>query len=136
MMNLLVLGSKSAAISLFPTYETLSIIKIGEVFQRIEILAATGFIIAVFLKLSILLLAACKGISKILNLKDYRTIVFPVALMICNFSYFSFVNVAIFHDWTFKVFPYYSSIFEIIIPIIILITIEIKIRIKNKSHSL
>lgn len=132
-LNVMVLGASYAETVAYPSYLVLSIIKVSTFINRLEVLAAAVFCMAVFMKISIILLAACKGISYLCKAKNYRTLVFPVALMIVNFSIFSFDGVVQFQKWTFKVFPYYTGVFTLVIPFIIFVLVEVRYRILTKN---
>ena len=80
------------------------------------------------------MLGATKCISNIFGFKEYKFLVFPVCLMILNFSTFSFNNITDFHEWVVKVFPYYTAFFTILIPVILLIMLEISYRIKRNKE--
>lgn len=124
--DMLVLGCDIAENDYFPTYSTMATVHYGNFLQRLEVLAAIVFIIAVFLKISILLFAACKGTAKILGFQDYKFIVIPIIFLVVNLALTSFDSMIYLHEWAYKVFPYYSCVFTIIIPLILLIIIEIK----------
>ena len=132
-LEVMLFGAAFAETVAYPSYLALSIADVGIKINRLEPIAAAVFTFAVFFKISILLLAACKGIAYVFKLKNYRTLVFPIALMMVNFTFFSFSSVIGFQEWTFKVFPYYSCIFEIVIPFVIFILIEIRYRIIKKG---
>lgn len=135
MAIVLVIGVEAASRLYYPSYATLARINLGEFFQRLEVIAALVFVNSVFLKISVLLMGACKGTARVLGFKDYRFIVVPLAALMVNQSYLSFDNMNEYHQWVFKVWPYYSPVFEIIAPLIILIIIEIKLRRKKKFQS-
>lgn len=130
--DMLVLGSTLAENMYYPTFTTMSTAHFGDFLQRFEIIAAIVFITAVFLKISILLFAASNGTAKLLGFKDHRFIVIPMALLILSYAMLSFDNMIYYHEWVFKVWPFYGPIFEIIIPLVLLIIIETKRR-KQKS---
>ncbi|WP_432409091.1 GerAB/ArcD/ProY family transporter [Wukongibacter sp. M2B1] len=123
---LLVLGINSSLSSYFPTYSITTRINIGTFFQRLEIISATIFILGGFVKMSICLLAACKGTAKILNCTDYRFIVTPTALLMCNLSLFLHDSTMEVLEFASTVSPYYKFPFQVIFPIIILIIAETK----------
>lgn len=122
----LVLGINDASISYFPAYETVKRINIGNTLQRIEAISAIVFLLGGFIKVSIYLLAACKGVAKIFGCKDYRFIVTPIALLVINLAYFEFDSIISFNEWIFNAWVYYAFLFIVIFPIIILIAAEIK----------
>jgi spore germination protein KB len=128
--NITILGNMRDSFY-FPSYAAVSRIRIGDFIQRVEVSVSTVFIFGVFIKCSICLLVACKGIGKMFNLKDYRSIVIQTGLLMIYFSYIVYDNSMDMNYWAFKVYPYYAFPMEVIIPIIIWILAEIKTR-KNK----
>ncbi|WBW99189.1 GerAB/ArcD/ProY family transporter [Oceanirhabdus sp. W0125-5] len=125
LVTVLVLGSDSAGRLYYPSYETWLRIKIVG-FQRMEIVHGVMFVIGAFIKVSIFLMATCKGISKIFGLKDYRNIVTPVALIAIILAQFQFHSVMHYFEWNDEVWYYYAFPFQVILPIIIWIVVEIK----------
>lgn len=111
----------------YPSYTAIKRIGIKDFLERAEVLVAVIFVITAFLKGSVYLLATCKGVAKIFELKDYRLIVTPIAALILNLAYFEFDSILDFFDFS-EVWYYYVFPFLVILPIIILITAEIKKR--------
>jgi len=112
----------------FPSYAAASRIKIGDFIQRIEVSVAFIFIFGVFIKSSICLLVACKGIGKMFDLRDYRTIVIQTGLLMIYFSYIVYDNSMMMRYWAFKVYPFYAFPLQVILPIMIWILAEIKLK--------
>lgn len=123
--NITVLGTTLGSLK-FPSYAAVSSINIGDFLQRIEVTVSVVFVFGVFVKSSICLLVACKGIRKILNLKDYRSIVIQTGLLMIYFSYIVYDNSMEMRYWAFKVYPYYAFPMQVILPVIIWIFAEIK----------
>ncbi|WP_432664372.1 endospore germination permease [Wukongibacter baidiensis] len=123
---LLVLGINTSLSLYFPTHSIATRINIGVFFQRIEIISAIIFILGGFVKMSISLLAACKGIAKIFGCADYRFIVAPIALLMNNLSVIIYDSTMEVIEFASTVSPYYKFPFQVILPIIILIVAEIK----------
>ncbi|MDF2686386.1 MAG: spore germination protein amino acid permease, partial [Clostridia bacterium] len=115
----------------FPSYQAVSRIKIGEFLQRIEVTVSFVFFIGAFIKSSICLLVAAKGISKLLNLKDYRPIIIQIGLIMIYFAYIVFDSSMEMKYWAVKVYPFFAFPVQVIIPIIIWIIAEIKVRKKS-----
>ncbi|WP_053955710.1 GerAB/ArcD/ProY family transporter [Inediibacterium massiliense] len=124
--NLLTLGVPSYTSLFFPSYASVSRIMIGDFLQRIEVIVSISFFLGGFVKISICLLAACKGITKIFNMKDYRFIVTPIALFMLNLSDFLHKNMIDVSLWTNAIWRYYAFPFQVIFPIMILILALIK----------
>ncbi|WFD10173.1 GerAB/ArcD/ProY family transporter [Tepidibacter hydrothermalis] len=131
--NILVLGINQASIVYHPSYFTTGRIDIGNFVQRVEVIITTIFSLGAFIKISIYLLGACKGVVKIFGYVDYRFIVMPIALSMLNLSCFIVDNIMEFWEWTDEVWKYYGLFFQVILPIIIWITCEIK---KNRVSNL
>lgn len=130
--NISVLGPELALRSYFPSYISVSRVDVGEIFQRLEITVAIVFLVSVFVKISVCLITACKGISKVFGSDDYRFIVVPVAALMLNLSLILYKNIQEMVAWARLTYPYYAFPFQVILPAAILITAEIKIR-KAKS---
>jgi spore germination protein KB len=125
--NIAILGNMLGSFY-FPSYEAVSMISINNFIQRIEVSVAAVFIFGVFIKTSICLLVACKGIGKMFNLNDYRSVVIQIGLLMIYFSYIVYDNSMDMTYWAFKVYPYYAFPMQVIIPIIIWILGEIKVK--------
>jgi spore germination protein KB len=131
--NIAVLGNMLGSYY-FPSYEAVARISIGDFLQRIEVTVSIVLFFNVFIKSSICLLVACKGIGEILNLKDYRSIVIQTGLLMAYFSYIVYDNIMVMNYWAFNVYPYYAFPMQVILPISVWILAEIKVK-KNKRES-
>lgn len=129
--NLFVLGSSVVGMLYFPAYLAVSKINIGDFIQRVEGSVAIVFVAGVFVKISTCLLASSNGIAKIFNLKDYRSVVIQVGLIMSYLAYFVYDSIMEMNYWAVKIYKYYALPFQIIIPLIMLIVIEIKVK-RNK----
>lgn len=130
--DMLVIGPTMAKNTYYPTYATMATVHFGEFLQRFEIIAAIVFIITVFLKLTVLLFATTNGVVRIFGFSDNKFITLPLGLLILCYALISFDSMIYFHDWGVKVWPYYSPVFEIVLPVFMLIVIKIKQR-KDKT---
>lgn len=124
--EVLVLGVNKSLESYFPGYHTFARLSIKGVIDRLEILSGATFILGGFIKLSILLLAVCRGLAKIFNFDNYRFIVTPTALLISNVSYFFYESTMFMFEWISDFWGYFAFPFQVIIPIIIWVFAEIK----------
>lgn len=128
--NVLVSGTELISLNYFPSYFVVGRISIGEFIQRIETFVAIGFLISGFTKMSVCLLAASNGISKVFGFKDYRFIVTPVALFILSMSFMVYESIIETVKWVPKYYPAYAFIFEVILPLITFAAVKL-----NKSKS-
>lgn len=134
MNDILVLGVNRATNLYYPTYAVASLINIKEFVHRIEIISAITFILGGFVKISILILCTCKGISKIFNCLDYRFMVIPISLLLINLSYFQYESILHYFEFTVDVWPYYVFTYQTILPTIIFIFAEIKKKSMSKGE--
>lgn len=116
--NIMVLGSYVMSTTYYSTYNAVEKINIGYFLQRLESAVSIVFLIAGFVQISISLLGASKGISKIFNFNDYRFIVTPTALIIMNLAFLAADDMMELTEWNLKVYPYYGFIFEVILPLL------------------
>ncbi|MBU3158793.1 endospore germination permease [Clostridium frigoris] len=126
--NIIVLGSEAISRIYFPTTMIVSLIHLGPMLQRLEILVVIAFLICVFVKVSICTFAVCNGISKVFGFNDYKFTATPVALLMLSFSFILYKSTMEMSFWAFNVYPYYSLVFEVIIPLGVFILAEIKSR--------
>lgn len=126
--EILVLGKDLYSSTYYPNHNVASKVNIGDLLQRMEVITVVATLTSFFLKISVCLLGVSNGISKIFGFKNYRFLVTPIALLICNWSYFIFDNIIYKARWVLQITAYFSFPFQIVLPIIILIAAEIKKR--------
>jgi len=126
--NIMVLGPNTAATSYYPSYAVGSRLNIGQILQRFEVIMATVFLLGALMKISIFLLAACRGITKIFRFADYRFIVTPFALLTLNLAYYQNDSIMEIFEWVTNIWPYYVFPFQVILPVIIWIVAELRVR--------
>jgi spore germination protein KB len=133
--NISVLGTETNTRVYFPAYTAIGRVNIGNFLQRLEISVSLIFLISGFIKISICLLAAVKGITKLLGFNDYRQLVVPISLLMVNLAYIMFDSIMDMFDFTIYIYPYYAFPFQVILPLIIFIIIEIKARLKKRDKA-
>ncbi len=131
--NLTVLGSTLIMETYFPSFAATRIIELGNFFTRIEGAVTINFLFAGIAKITVCLIAASLGISKLLSIPNYKKIVVPTGLLILALSTIIYTNIIEMMDFI-EIYYIYAFPFEIIIPLIIWITAEIKYK-QNKSTS-
>lgn len=132
--NMLVLGPFTIESVYFPSYSAISRVNIGNFLQRMEIAVTVIFILSGFTKITLCLMAAAKGLGRVLGFDDYRILVTPVGLLMVNLASIIYKDIIEMFEWAFKVWPYYAFPFQVILPVLIWIFIEIKQRATNKRQ--
>lgn len=130
--NILVLGAEELSAVYFSSYSVIERINIGNYLQRLEISVSIIFIFSGFVKISVCILAACKGFAKLFGFSDYRFLVIPVTLLMVNLSYIMYENIMEMFEWAFEIYPIYALLFEVILPLLIFAVLEIKMRRNTK----
>ncbi len=131
--NIMVLGNMADTFY-FPSYEAVSRITVGAYIERIEVTVSIVFVFGAFMKASVCLLAACKGIEKVFNLQNYRSVVIEVGLLMIYLGYILYDDIMTMQFWAFQVYPYYSFPMKVILPVIVWIVAEIKCRRRTRQE--
>ena len=131
--NIFVLGP-SLSMFYFASYTTVSVISLGEFFTRMEVLIGMAFLLDLFVKLCVCMFAASMGISKLLNIGNYKNMAIPTGLLMMTLAAIIFSNTLEMYNWL-DTYKYYALPFQVILPLIILTGVEIKTRLKIKSSA-
>ncbi len=126
--NILIVGRLASSLY-FPSHEAVSRISIGEFLQRFEVSVAFVFAMGTFIKITVCLFVSTKGIARIFNLHDYRSVVIQTGIFMVLFAQILYKNTMEMSEWAFEVYPYYAFPFQVILPVGVWILAEIK---KNK----
>lgn len=117
--NISVLGPY-ALIATYPTYVAVRMIDIAQI-TRLEVLVAVNLITMGFLKISVLYYAAVVGTAELFKLRSYRQLVLIFGILIIainTYVYDNFVGTIIYTN---EVWPYFSLIFKLFLPLVSLI---------------
>ncbi len=123
--NLFVLGATFSKSPYFSSYQTVSVISVGEFFTRFEALVGANYFLAGFVKVGICLFASSIGLAKVCSMKDYKPMAAPCGLILIILSAVMYKNTEEMFNWL-DIYTVYAVPFQVIIPIILWITIEIK----------
>lgn len=129
--QILALGFHLYEGTFFPLYFMVRLLHVGDFLQRLEIVPAVAFLTGGFVKISICLLAASRGIAKLFNCPDYRFIVTPMAMLMLNLAYLVYDNIIHMVKGISDVWRFYAFPFEVILPLIIWVGAEITVRVRK-----
>ncbi|MGG6313058.1 GerAB/ArcD/ProY family transporter [Paenibacillus macerans] len=133
--NVFVLGVYTMSNVYFPSYVAVGRINVGDFIQRIEGTVAIVFVICAFMKISVCLLAASKGIAKLFGLNSYRSVVIQTGLLVTYLARILYGNVMEMEYFAMEIYSYYAFPFQVIFPVILLLFAEIKVRRARKAKS-
>ncbi|MGG3800577.1 GerAB/ArcD/ProY family transporter [Metabacillus fastidiosus] len=85
-LSILVLGSDITESQIYPTYSLAKKINIGDFLTRIEVIIATIWFFSIYIKLTVCFYGAALSLSQVLNLKEYRTLTYPLGIILIILS--------------------------------------------------
>lgn len=125
--NLLVLGAPNVKMYYFSSYQTVSVISVGEFFTRMEVLIGIIVLLGGFIKIFVFLFTASVGLAATCNIKNYKKAVVPCMLVINLLSKIDFQNTIEVVEWI-VYHSIYVLTFQVILPVVMLIIALIKTR--------
>lgn len=131
--NLLILGGSESAF-LFPSYQAVSVISVGEFFTRIEVIIGFNLLLAGFIKVCVTYFTCCQEVAKILDFDDYVPLFAPCGLILVTMIMLISSNTEEMENWM-KYHPFFCLPFQIVIPIAILITGKIRKSMQTKKKN-
>ncbi|OCN01202.1 hypothetical protein A7X67_07480 [Clostridium sp. W14A] len=117
--NFLTLGY-SVSVFQFPSFESVSLVQLGDFFTRVEVLIGINLLLAGFFKCCVLLFSACDALSETLGLQDYEPLVSPCALLFLTLSGLLVGNTLEMFRWM-EYMSVYTLPFQVFLPVLVLI---------------
>lgn len=114
------LFGNATSIFIYPVMTATRYINVADFLQHVEAFVMAVWIPGIFIKISVLYYAIVLGTAQLLNLSDYRPIVFPVGFLLTVFCYWSIPNLSILYDILKNMWPLFW-LFHIAIPLILLV---------------
>ncbi len=134
MVNLIVLFvlGQTTASRVYPLMQVARYISIAGFFEHLESVVMAIWIVGAFVKISVFYYAAALGTAQWLNLSDYRPVVWPIGILIVEFSLWSLPNTMDLARYLEGVLPYYLLLIQTIIPLFLLVIAVVRKR-KHKA---
>ncbi|NLF28214.1 MAG: endospore germination permease [Clostridiales bacterium] len=123
--NLFVLGAEVVETEYFPSYSAARIINLGDFISRIEGSISINFILAGITKITVCLIAAGKGLSRLFGIDDYRQMVIPTAFLVVALATIVYGNTMEMFAFI-KYYAFYAMPFEVVLPASVWIASEIR----------
>ncbi|MEC0170921.1 endospore germination permease [Paenibacillus graminis] len=133
-LNIFVLGPKIALYSTLPLLETVQLIDLAEVFERMDALFTMLLFLGLGVKMGAFFNGAIIGLEKITGIV-YKKWVLPVALLIYAMSFLSPNYTHHIVTGRQLVLNYLFPVFQIVLPLLLFITILIRKRKKRTNRS-
>lgn len=116
----------------FPTFQLLRDIRVGEL-QRLDVLGILLWSLGSFGKISLYLYSISLGLAQLFGLKDYRSLVIPVAALIAINSMMISENFLEIYRFLRDTYPYYSNFMGLLLPLLVLLIAKWRERSKHKD---
>lgn len=117
--TVLVLGVDVTSRKIYPSYTLAKQINIGNFIQRVEAIASFLWFITIFIKLSLSFYASAFCLAHILKLKDYRVVIFPLAIIMLVLSLVAYPNTAYFLTFVSATWPFLALMYGLILPLLL-----------------
>lgn len=102
-------------------------------FENMEAVIMAVWIAGAFVKISVFYYVTALGMAQWLNLSDYRPIVWPLGILIVQFSFWGAPSTMAMARYDFMVFTYYAALIQLILPMLLLVIAFVRNRKKKKS---
>lgn len=128
--DVLILGTGTANMYYYPSYQTITIIALGDFFTRIEVLVGLSLMMACFIKFASCVYISSLGLTKIMEFPNPKHAIVQCLLVTITLSSMVYSNTIEMLNFI-PYYPYIAVIFQIFLPLAILIGAEIKMRKKS-----
>lgn len=126
LMSILVLGSRITANSEFTVYLLAKEISLGIIFTRLEFIVAAIWIITLLSRVFFYFYAGVLGLSQLLQLKDHKRVILPIALIVLSFIDVVYPDTLYQTSWDKYVWPFSITTFGVFLPLSMVIGYYIK----------
>ncbi|MFZ5943011.1 MAG: GerAB/ArcD/ProY family transporter [Bacillota bacterium] len=123
--NAAVLGA-TAQLDQYPSFVTISIIELGDIITRLEIIVVFTVFAMGFLKIAVCYYGTVLGYAQLLNMRSYLPLVVPIGIFMTVLSIIQFETVTENIEWAGSIYPFYSLLFEFFLPLLSLVLASFK----------
>jgi spore germination protein KB len=131
---LFVLGSTTSTKN-YPLMNVSRYISFADFFEHLESAIMAVWIVGAFVKISVFYYAAALGTAQWLNLSDYRPVVWPIGILIVEFSFWSYPSSMDVSRYDIVAFPFHGILMQTIIPLLLLVIAMIRKRNRQRKGS-
>lgn len=129
-----VLGETTSSKS-YPLMNAVRYISLADFFEHLESITMALWILGAFVKISVFYYAVALGTAQWLNLTDYRPVIWPLGILLVEFSFWSFPSAMETSRYDITTFPIYGFLIQTIIPLFLLMIAVVRKRLGKKSKS-
>jgi len=121
-----VLGPYLTVRNLYPSFALSKKINIGEFLKRVEALLAITWFLSIFYKMVVAFYTTALGLSQLLKLKRYHTLLLPIAMLTAIYAIVVYPNIVYGGRFASTAWLPYASIFGLFLPALLLIVARVR----------
>ncbi|MCR8631406.1 GerAB/ArcD/ProY family transporter [Paenibacillus radicis (ex Xue et al. 2023)] len=118
--SIAVLGATLTANQLFPAYTLAKNISIGHFLERVEGIMISIWVLSIFIKIVLTFHASIIGFVQVMNIKDEKPLIIPMALGLIVLSIMCYPNSIYINDYLSKNWSPFALIFSVFLPLLLL----------------
>lgn len=126
----MILGLPLISYLYFPSYAAAGVIDVGGFLSRVEVLVSGNYIIFGVVKVTVCLFVSCKGLAKLLGVKNHKVFAAPNVTIMLVASLFLYESTMQMFDFI-DIYKIYAPFFEVVIPLAVLIALKVKAKRKS-----
>ncbi|MFD0616172.1 endospore germination permease [Paenibacillus sp. GCM10027629] len=134
LLTILVLGVDGTANNMYPSYSLAKKINIGKFLERIEAILALMWFVTIFFKITIFFYSFILGLSQLLNLKEYKALVLPSAMLLMVLTIVIAPNTTFYHNVITWYWPFFDSTFNVLFPLLLLSVYGLRKMVSNNER--
>lgn len=134
MLCIAVLGADSTARFSYPTYQLAQKINIGNFIQRIEIVSGGILFLSLFVKITLCYYSMVISLAQSLRMLNYRTLTFPLGMLVVGLSQIIFPNVVYQQMIALKAWTPLVLLYGLILPLVLLVADVVKRGWNNRTR--
>ncbi|VEF49753.1 spore germination protein [Bacillus freudenreichii] len=120
LVTLFVLGV-TTALKTYPVMNVSRLARVGGFIENMEAIVMAVWIAGAFVKLSVFFYVIVLGLAQLLNLSDYKPVVWPIGILVVQFAFWSIPSMMRLSHYDNTIFPFFSIIVQILIPLMLLV---------------
>lgn len=123
--NIAVLGVPITQSMYFPSYETVSVVFLGDFLSRIEVLVSGNFLIFGLVKFMICIYVACRGFMRLPGKKNWKILTACASATAVTVSQLLYKNTMQMFAFL-KIYDSYAPFFEVVLPLAVFIKLSLR----------
>lgn len=129
---LFVLGTTTAT-KIYPLMNVSRYISYADFFENLDAMTMAVWILGAYVKITVFYYAIVLSTIQLFNLSDFRIVVWPLSILLVEFSFWSIPNMMAFSHHGSVYFPFYAFMIQTLIPLLLLLIALV--RKKQKAES-